>query len=211
MNLNSFIDYTLLRPEALRADVKLLCEVAQRERFAAVCVSPYFAGLAVDLLRNSGINVATVVGFPMGYAPIATKVDEVKRLVEEDVDEIDAVVNIAAVKNGNWKYVRNDIDSMTIATHWHGKKLKLIIETALLSPEETVTLCQLAAELGVDYVKTSTGLLGQGATPEIVAFLRQNLPKNIRIKASGGITTVLQAELLLAAGADRIGTSKLLL
>jgi deoxyribose-phosphate aldolase len=117
-------------------------------------------------------------------------------------------VNIAAVKNGNWKYVRNDIESMAVATHWRGKLLKLIIETSLLNTAEIITVCGISAELGVNYVKTSTGLLGQGATPEIVALLRSNLPKNVRIKASGGISTLAQAEALINAGATRIGTSK---
>ncbi len=208
MEIAKHIDHTLLRPDALISDVKQLCAEAQKHRFAAVCVSPYFTGLAVDLLRDSGIKVATVIGFPMGYAPIATKVDEIKRLLEEDVDEIDAVVNIAAAKNGNWKHVRNDIESMAIATHWRSKSLKLIIETSLLSTAEIIMLCQIGAELGVDYIKTSTGFLGQGATPEMVTFLRDHLPKNVRIKASGGITTLAQAEALIKAGANRIGTSK---
>lgn len=211
MNTTAFaacIDHTLLRPDALLAEVRQLCEEAANAQFAAVCVPPYFVGNAADYLRESAVKVATVVGFPMGYAPIASKVDEIKRLLEEDADEIDAVVNIAAVKNGNWRYVRNDIESMTVATHIKGKIIKLIFEIGLLNSAEIVQLCEVCNDIGINYAKTSTGLLGAGATPEVVQFLREHLAPTIQIKASGGIATRAQAEALLAAGATRIGSSK---
>jgi deoxyribose-phosphate aldolase len=207
-NLATYIDHTLLRPDALLTDIVLLCREAVEQQFAAVCVPPYFVGNAADILRDSRIKVATVAGFPMGYSPIATKVDEIKRLLDEDADEIDAVVNIAAVKNANWRYVRNDIESMTVATHIKGKVLKLIFETGLLSTEEIIKLCDLCNEIGVNYAKTSTGLLGAGATPDIVKLLRTHLQPTVKIKASGGINTRRQAEALIAAGANRIGSSK---
>ncbi len=208
MEIAHYIDHTLLRADAHQNDIKQLCAEALQHRFAAVCVSPYFVGLAVDTLRESGVKVATVVGFPMGYSPIATKVDEIKRVLYEDVDEIDAVANISAVKNGNWKHVRNDIESMLVAAHWHDKTFKLIIETGLLNNDEIIALCEIAAEQGVDYVKTSTGMLGNGATPEMIGLLRAHLPPKIKIKASGGITNLAQATALIHAGANRIGTSK---
>ena len=207
-NLATYIDHTLLRPDSLLADIVQLCHEAEAAQFAAVCVPPYFVGNAADILRDSRVKVATVVGFPMGYSPIATKVDEIKRSLDEDADEIDAVVNIAAVKNANWRYVRNDIESMTVATHIKGKLFKLIFETGLLTTDEVIKLCDLCNDIGVNYAKTSTGLLGAGASPEIITLLRTHLLPTIKIKASGGINTRKQAESLIAAGANRIGSSK---
>jgi deoxyribose-phosphate aldolase len=208
MLLSSHIDHTILRPEALLADVERLCAEAVEQQFAAVCVSPYFAGICVDILRpHWRIKVATVVGFPLGYSPSASKADEIMRLTGDDIDEIDAVVNIAAVKNGNWKWVRNDIQSMTIAAHVKGKIIKIIFETGLLTENEIVQLCRICNEIGVNYAKTSTGMLGAGATPEIIDLMRKNLIPQVKIKASGGIRTREQAETMLSAGADRIGTS----
>lgn len=208
MLLSSHIDHTLLRPEAQQHEVERICKEAVEHQFAAVCVSPYFAGICVDILRpHWKIKVATVVGFPLGYSPSASKADEIMRLTGDDIDEIDAVVNIAAVKNGNWKWVRNDIQSMTIAAHVKGKIIKIIFETALLTTDEIIQICRICNEIGVNYAKTSTGMLGAGATPEIIALLRKNLIPQVKIKASGGIRTRAQAETLLNAGADRIGTS----
>jgi deoxyribose-phosphate aldolase len=208
MLLSSHIDHTLLRPETLQRDVERICQEAVEHQFAAVCVSPYFAGICVDILRPYWkIKVATVVGFPLGYSPMASKADEIMRLTGDDIDEVDAVVNISAVKNGNWKWVRNDIQSMTNAAHVRGKIIKIIFETSLLTKDEIIQLCRICNDFGVNYAKTSTGMLGEGATPEIIALMRQYLSPQIKIKASGGIRTRAQAEALLNAGANRIGTS----
>jgi deoxyribose-phosphate aldolase len=208
MLLSSHIDHTLLRPDAQLHEIDRLCKEAIAHQFAAVCVSPYFAGNCVDRLRDHyKIKVASVVGFPMGFNIIASKADEIRRLAEDDVDEIDAVANISAVKNGNWKWVYNDIQSMTGSAHVKGKVIKIIFETGMLTNDEIIRLCDVCNEVGVDFAKTSTGFLGSGASTEVISLMRKHLDASIKIKASGGIRTREQAEAMLAAGAVRIGTS----
>jgi deoxyribose-phosphate aldolase len=144
----------------------------------------------------------------MGYTAISSKVEEVKRAIDEGADEIDMVANLCAVKDGKWAHVRNDIDSVTRATHLKGKIMKLILETALLSEEEIKKLCEICIDLGVNYVKTSTGINAAGANVESVKLLKQiTAGSNISIKASGGIKTKEFAEQLVLAGASRLGTS----
>jgi deoxyribose-phosphate aldolase len=207
MDLASIIDHTILRQDCVFNDIKNICEEALKFGFAAVCIPPFYVKDAVRLLENSDVNVATVVAFPMGYAPVASKVEEIKRAIDEGTDEVDAVINLCAVKNNNWNFVRNEIESMTTASHMRGKIIKLILETGLLEQPEILKLCDICKELEVDFVKTSTGFQGQGASVEVVSLLRANLPKTIKIKASGGIRDRQFAEQLVQAGADRIGTS----
>ncbi len=161
---------------------------------------------AARILEDSPVKIATVVGFPMGYAAIPAKVEEVKRAIDEGADELDIVANIAAIKNGDWAHVRNDIDGVTIAVHLKGKKIKLILETGLLEEAEILKLCTICKDVGVDFVKTSTGYQ-DGATVEHIRLLRTHLPKEIKIKASGGIRTAEVARQMIEAGAARIGTS----
>jgi deoxyribose-phosphate aldolase len=201
------IDHTLLKPDMTFEDLKRLVEEARTHQFAAICVPPFFAQDAVKQLEGSLIKVATVVGFPMGYSPTIAKVEETKNCLDKEVHEIDAVVNIAAIKSKKWSFVNNDIQSITTAVHLQGKVIKMIIETGLLSADELKKVCELCANAGVDYVKTSTGFHGQGATVDVVAKMRKLLPSSVKIKASGGIRTREFALELLEAGADRLGTS----
>lgn len=201
------IDHTLLKPDMTFADVKRLVEEAKTHGFAAVCVPPFFAQEAVNLLQGTAVQVATVVGFPLGYSPTSAKVEEVKNSIDKEVDEIDAVVNIAAIKNNKWSFVTNDIQSITTAAHLQGKVVKIIIETGMLTRAEIERVCEICTDAEVDYVKTSTGFNGQGATVEVVRLLRDLLPESIKIKASGGIRTKEIALEMIEAGADRIGTS----
>jgi len=207
MNVALFIDFTLLKADCTPADIRLLCERAVELRFASVCVPPFYVKQAAELLSASAVKVCTVVGFPMGYAATPAKVEEIKKALDDGADEIDGVVNICAVKSGNWNYVRNDIDSMTTAVHLKGKVIKIIIETGLLNPTEMEKLCELALEVMPDYIKTSTGYNGEGATVAVVEQLRGILQGKIKIKASGGIRTSDQAIQLIEAGASRIGSS----
>lgn len=206
MDLAQLIDHTVLLPDCSSEDIEALCEEAHKHRFAAVCVPPYFVRDVVRKLEDSPVRVATVIGFPMGYACTPAKVEEVKRAIEEGVDEVDVVINICAVKNAHWAYVKNDIESMTMATHARGKVIKVIFEVGLLEEEEINQLCEICNQLGVNFVKTSTGLNG-GATVEAVSILREQLNDNIKIKASGGIRNRESAEALIEAGAARLGTS----
>jgi deoxyribose-phosphate aldolase len=206
MELASYFDHTLLKPDTATADIRRLCAEAIDYKFAAVCVPPFFVPEAVQTLENYPVKVATVIGFPMGYSATPAKVEEIKRAIDEGVDELDVVINLCAVKNGNFNFVRSDIDSMTMAAHSKRKSIKVILETSMLSSDEIKHLCDICNELQVDFVKTSTGMNG-GATPEVVALLRSYLNKQIKIKASGGIRTFFDAQQMIAAGAVRLGSS----
>ncbi len=207
MNLPSIIDHTVLKADCSLEDVKKCCEEAIQFQFAAVCVPPFYAKNAADWLADTEVKVATVIGFPMGYSATAAKVEEIKRALEDGASEIDAVINLCAVKSGQWSYVRNDIDSMVMATHLRGKTVKIILETGLLTDTELRNLCDICAEVKPDFVKTSTGFNGDGATVEVIQQLHLLLPNSIRIKASGGIRTKEDALRLIEAGAARIGSS----
>jgi len=207
MDLAHFIDHTLLKPDCAIAAVKALCEEAKQYRFASVCIPPYYVKDAFHILEGTDVKVSTVVGFPMGYASTPSKVEEIKRAIDEGADEMDAVINICSVKNRNWNFLRNEMDSLTTACHMRGKVLKVIIESGLLTETEVLKVCEIAAAAQVDFVKNCTGFIGHGATVEMVGLLRKNLPPAIKIKASGGIKDRQAAEALIAAGANRIGTS----
>lgn len=207
MNLSGYIDHTLLRPDCTTEDIEQLCREAQQHHFAAVCVPPFHVKRAADLCEDSTVAVATVVGFPMGYASTPAKIEEIKRAIDEGASEIDAVINVCAVKSGNWNYVTNDIDSLTTATHLKGKQIKIILETALLTQEEIERVVGICLDKEVEYLKTSTGFNGGGATIEAVELLKRLADGKAKIKASGGIRSRWEAEQFIKAGADRIGTS----
>lgn len=204
-----FIEQTLLKPDTSLADVRRLCQEAQKHGFAGVCIPPLFVREARRLLDDLSpkTRVVTVVGFPMGYAAIAAKSEEIKRATEDGADEIDAVINIAAIKSGQWNHVGNDIEALALATNMRGRTLKLILECGLLTAEELSKACELASASRVAWLKTGTGFHGHPATPEMVRTLRKLAPPSIKIKAAGGVRTLAEAQALLDAGADRIGTS----
>jgi deoxyribose-phosphate aldolase len=207
-DFSKYIEHTLLKPDCSLADIKKICEEAIQFGFAGVCIPPLYMRDARRILGDNGtIRLSTVVGFPMGYSSIASKSEEIKRAVDEGADDIDAVANIAAIKNGNWNHVQNDIDSMIRATHMRGRQFKLILECGLLTNDEIQQLSQLAQELGATYVKTGTGFHGFPATVEMVRNLKQVTQGKIKIKASGGIRTLADAKKMIDAGADLIGTS----
>ena len=208
MDLSGYIDHTILKPDCTAAEIKRLCEEAIAHRFFAVCVPPYFVKDARNYLKGQPVKVATVAGFPMGYSTTSAKVEEIKRAADEGADEVDVVVNISAVKNGNWNYVRNDIDSMTTAAHLKARQIKIIFETGLLTDDEIRRLCEICREVEPEFVKTSTGFNGPGASLKAVRLMRKILDGTpVKIKASGGIRTRKQAEKMIDAGAQRIGTS----
>lgn len=207
MQLNKYIDHTLLKPDTTKAAIQQLCEEAVQHELYAVCVPPYFIRDANQHIGDKDVKVATVIGFPMGYAPTPAKVEAVKKVVNDEVDEIDFVMNIAAAKNGDWNYLRNDISSVVTIGQLYNKVVKVIIETGLLTDDEIKQTCDICSESQVDYVKTSTGFNGEGATVKAVQLLRRSLPEGIKIKASGGIRERDFAVELIAAGADRLGSS----
>ncbi|WP_116125492.1 deoxyribose-phosphate aldolase [Lewinella sp. IMCC34183] len=204
--MNTIIDHTFLSPQATTSDIKRLCAEAVTHQFRAVCIPPYFVSRARTELHETTVRLATVVGFPYGYSETAIKVAEARRCIEEGADELDIVINLAAVKSGDWNYVKTEIEQMATTVRLKGKVCKMILEVGVLTDEEARRLVEICNGVRPDFVKTSSGVQG-GATPEQVRFLRANLHPEIKIKASGGIRTNAEAEALVAAGADRLGTS----
>jgi len=208
MQLAAAIDHTKLAADTRQQDIDLLCREAVTHGFAAVCVPPSYVAQAAAVLKGSPVVVATVVGFPMGYSATAAKVIETRLALAAGATEIDMVVQIGAIQNGNWSLVKADVAAVLAEVRaTSGALLKVIIETCYLTDPQLEHVCKLLAEIGVDFVKTSTGYGKEGASVAVIAKMRAILPKNIRIKASGGIKTRAFALELLEAGADRIGTS----
>lgn len=205
--LPDHIDHTTLKIDTKNTDIKKLCSEAETYNFYAVCVPPYFVRNASMLLKDSEVKIATVIGFPLGYSATPSKAAEIQKAIDDGADELDVVINVSAVKSGDWNYVQNDIKTVALATQMKGKVIKVILETGLLNKKEIKKLCEICTDVGVDYVKTSTGFNGEGATLEVVELLRENLPGSIKIKASGGIRTTKKAKEMIEAGADRLGTS----
>lgn len=204
-NLAAKIDHTLLKADAISSQFQKLYEEAMGFSFAAVCVPPAEAANAVEQLEDSDVSVATVIGFPLGYTLPVAKMFEAQSLLALGVDELDMVLNIADLKSGAHDKVESELKALKAICSDH--ILKVIIETALLNEEEKILACKLCAKAGVDYVKTSTGFAPGGASVSDVALMRAELPKEIKIKASGGIKTHKFATELVAAGADRLGCS----
>lgn len=206
MELNEYIEHTLLKPNTTTADIKQLCQEALDHNFSAVCVPPFFVKLAANLLDDTPIRVATVVGYPMGYHAIPVKVEEAKRAIDEGADEIEIMINVAAIKDGSWAHVKNDIDSVTTAARLRGKRSKVILEMSLLSKDELKQLCDICTELQVEYVKNATGMNGGGVTMEKVALLK-SYSEQFKIIAVGGIHDKEFALQLVERGVFRLGTS----
>lgn len=207
IELAASIEHTNLQPNATKEDIIKLCDEAKGYHFYGICVSPYFVQLAKKELTGTAIKIVSVVGFPLGYSTVAAKVEEAKKAIISGADEVDMVININAFKSGDYATVQNDIQAVTTVCHLQNKQVKVIIETAYLTPEEIDKACRICIDCEVDYVKTSTGYAPQGATVESVKLLRSILPAKIKIKASGGIKTHDFAVELMKAGATKIGTS----
>ncbi len=207
MEFNHYFDHTMLKPEATEADIQKLCDEAKTYEFASVCVNSCYTAFAADALEDTEIDVCSVVGFPLGAMSTKAKVFEAKNAIEDGADEIDMVMNIGALKEGQDDYVLYDIQEVKkVCTDQ--VILKVIIETCLLTEDEKKRACQAACEGGADFVKTSTGFSFGGATIEDVKQMKAVVGKNAMIKASGGIRDYETAAALIAAGADRLGTSE---
>lgn len=204
MDIAQFIDHTLLKPDAVEADIIRLCEETKRYHFASCCVNPYWVTLASKILSSSGIKTCSVAGFPLGSSHITVKSFEARRCVDDGAEEIDMVMNIGAFKSGNTKLVENEIKEIVKSTE---VIVKVIIETYLLNTAEKIEAAKIVMEAGAHFVKTSTGFSKYGATVEDVRLLKGVLNEKIGVKASGGIRTYKQAMDMIEAGATRIGTS----
>lgn len=205
MNPAKQIDHTILKPVASKEDVRRICGEAKTYGFFSVCINPYWVAYAKELLQGTDVKVCTVIGFPLGANTTAVKAYETADALKNGADEIDMVINLGALKSGDDDTVLNDIAAVRKACE--GKILKVIIETSQLTEEEKVKACQLAAKAKADFVKTSTGFTGGGATAADVALMRASVPANMQVKASGGVRSREDFDAMVAAGATRIGAS----
>lgn len=205
MNLAQMIDHTLLKSAATRPDIEKLCNEARQYGFCSVCVNPFWVSYARELLQGSDVKVCTVIGFPLGASTSTVKAFETADAVKNGADEIDMVINIGALRNREYETVLKDIQAVRQACEGH--TLKVIIETSQLTDEEKVKACELATQAHADFVKTSTGFVGGGATAADVALMRRSIAPSMQVKASGGVRTRADAQAMTAAGASRIGAS----
>ncbi|WP_347110375.1 deoxyribose-phosphate aldolase [Paenarthrobacter sp. S56] len=203
----SYIDHTLLKPEASEADVLKVCAEAAEYKFKSVCVNPIWVKTVKNALKGSGVLTCAVVGFPLGATPSDVKAFEARGAVLDGADEIDMVINIAAARANDRGALVDDITKVAETVHGGEAILKVIIETAVLTDEQKVIACQAAVEAGADFVKTSTGFNGGGATVEDIALMRKTVGPGLGVKASGGVRSLADAQAMIAAGATRIGAS----
>lgn len=207
MQIAGLIDHTLLKPTATTEQIEKLCMEAGEFGFAAVCVPPPYVKRAKMLLNTFPVKIATVIGFPFGYSAIEAKVAESVLAIIDGADELDMVCNLIALKNGDWDYLRQEVELVLQVVRSKGKLLKLIVESGLLTDKEIISCCELYGKAGIDFLKTSTGYAEKGASVEAVQLMRRHLPSGIQIKASGGIRSYDFARELVEAGATRLGCS----
>lgn len=205
MERAKLIDHTLLKPIATKSDIERLCKEARKYGFCSVCVNPCWVSFAKEQLKETDIKVCTVIGFPLGANTTAVKAYETADAVKDGADEIDMVINIGALKAKDFDKVFADIRAVRRACNGH--ILKVIIETSQLTNEEKIKACELAAKANADFVKTSTGFTGGGATVKDVALIRKSIPQQMQVKASGGVRTRADFDKMTKAGATRIGAS----
>ena len=204
--IEKYMDHTALKADTRLADIEKLAKEAIKHKFYAICVNGAYIETAKELLKDTDVKIASVVGFPLGASTTESKVFETEDAIMKGADEIDMVINIGALKDGRYKYVLKDIKALVDVAK--GKAIvKVIIETALLRDDEKIKVCELAKEAGAHFVKTSTGFSTAGATKEDVALMKKTVGPNIEVKASGGIRDMAKAKEVIAAGATRIGAS----
>jgi len=207
LDLAKTIDHTLLAPDATAEQVDALCEEASRYGFASVCINPTWVRRCASLVRDSGVSVCAVIGFPLGANTSQIKAMEARQAIRDGAREVDMVINVGALKSGDHDLVRSDIEKVVDSAHEAGAIVKVILETALLTDEEKVIASAIAKRAKADFVKTSTGFGGGGATVFDVALMRETVGPEMGVKASGGVRTAEDAQDMIAAGATRIGAS----
>ncbi len=205
MKKSKYIDHTVLKQDAVKSDIVTLCNEAKENDFASVCINPYWIPVAKEILDGTGVDVCTVIGFPLGANATATKAFETKQAITDGATEIDMVINVGALKDKDYDAVYNDIKAVVEAAN--GTLVKVIIETCLLTDEEKVKACELSVKANAHFVKTSTGFSTGGATKEDIALMRKTVGPNVGVKASGGVRTPEDFDAMIEAGATRIGTS----
>lgn len=208
MDLAGKIDLTLLKQDVKSDEIEALCLAGMGHSFASICIPPYWLRKAKNLIDDSDLKICTVIDYPMGYASTSTKVEAIKAAIDNGADELDIVLNISAIKSGEWTFVENDLSSVIQMCHMRAKIAKVIVEEPVLGSKELKQICELAIKHEADFVKTTTGQLGNKASETAVKMLKRFLDDTpVKIKASGGINTKKQALSLLEAGADRLGCS----
>lgn len=207
MELNQYIDHTLLKADAKKEQIKVLCEEAKKYHFKSVCIQPTWVKQAAKWLEGSAVEVCTVIGFPLGTNTSSVKAFEAKEAVANGATEVDMVINIGAAKDQDWDMVKSDIAAVVEAVPAE-VVVKVIIETCLLTDDEKVKACELAEEAGADFVKTSTGFSTGGATVADIGLMRKSVSDKMGVKASGGVSNRQEALAMIEAGATRIGASK---
>ncbi len=207
LKLAKLIDHTLLKPDATQQEIAQLCFEARKYGFTSVCINPSWVPLCAQLLKDSPVKVCTVIGFPLGATAPEVKAFEAENAIRQGATEIDMVINIGALKARDLEVVAKDIRGVVNASHSRGAIVKVIIETVLLNDEEKTIACLLSKEAGADFVKTSTGFAGGGATVNDIALMRRTVGPEMGVKASGGVKTFEDAEKMIKAGATRIGAS----
>jgi deoxyribose-phosphate aldolase len=206
-SIASYIDHTLLKPESSEAEVLKVCAEAVEYKFKSVCVNPIWVKTVTKALKGSGVLTCSVIGFPLGATPSDVKAFEARGAVLDGADEIDMVINMASARANDKGALVDDITAVAEAVHAGEAILKVIIETSMLTDEQKVIACEAAVEAGADFVKTSTGFNGGGATVEDVALMRKTVGPDVGVKASGGVRSLADAQAMIAAGATRIGAS----
>lgn len=206
-NIARMIDHTLLKPDATPEDIKKLCEEAKKYNFASVCINPCYVALCRKLLSGTTVKVCTVIGFPLGANTTSLKRTEAEKALEDGAQEIDMVINVGMLKQGEYDYVFNDINQVVLAAKKFNAVTKVIIETALLTDDEKIKACLISKKAKADFVKTSTGFSTGGATAGDVALMKYVVGSAVGVKASGGVRTIEDAESMIKSGADRIGAS----
>ena len=206
-SIAALIDHTILKPDATRADVLKVCREAREYHFASVCVNPYWVPVVARELAGSGVKVCSVIGFPLGATTTDAKVAETAGALRNGAQEIDMVINVGALRSGDFDAVKNDIQQVVRVAHQAGAIVKVILETALLDDAQKTAASRLAKAAGADFVKTSTGFSSSGATAHDIALMRAAVGPEMGVKASGGIRTLQDVQAMTAAGATRIGAS----
>ena len=207
MELNKYIDHTLLKPAASQQDIVKLCSEAKKYRFASVCVNPCNVKTAKKELNGTDVKVCSVIAFPFGTSPTEIKVKEAEQAIADGAEEIDMVINVGKLGEGDIQFTENEVTNIAETCHKKGAVLKVIVETCYLEEKNIADVCAIIEKAGADFIKTSTGYGTRGASPEDIKLFKKYLKKNTRIKASGGIRTRADADMYINLGCSRIGTS----
>jgi len=207
-DIAKMIDHSQLNPTLTVEELEAGCRLAVQYDVASVCILPYYAARCAELLTGSSVQPSTTIGFPHGGHCTTIKLAEAAQALKDGATELDAVINISKARSGDWKYVRDEIRDLTQLTHSHGQKIKIIFENAYLNDAQKIHLCEMCGEIGVDWVKTSTGYASSGATLDDLKLMRKHSPASVQVKAAGGVRDLDALLAVRAIGVTRVGASR---